>query len=181
MYKALQGTILRLAPRLVRTGRVQTKKFVRWVELDDEVAEADRAMLAQPVALAALGRYVIRLCRDSLMKWRRKKGSVDARPVIITVHHPHSSSSGSGAAAPTSAFGAHTAGWVTVLGLPVPSREGEVPGPNFLTLFQDAAGRSGALYTMDSFDSASMIMEARSLENFMKAIDMLVEGAEEGL
>jgi hypothetical protein len=185
VHKGLQAAILRLAPRMVRTGRVQSKKTVRWIELDEDVGEADRALFVQPLALAALGRYVIRMCRDSLMHWRRgRKGRVDTRPAVVTVHHPtpkptkqqledDRKKQGEGVAA------RRKTGWVTVLGLPVAAREGLAPAGDFLTLFQDAAARSGAAYMADGFDSSSLIMDIASLPGFMHQLDVLGDEEED--
>lgn len=176
----MQAAILRLAPALVRSGRVHNRRYVRWVELDDGIAAADREMFQHPRALAALGRYIIRLCRDSLMKWRKKKGRVDTKPVIITVHHP----SKDAAAGPATAIGNRTVGWATVMGMPVPAREGDVQGPVFRRLFLEATERIGAPVFMDSFDRSSMVLQVSALERFMHAIDTLDEdegGAEDYL
>lgn len=172
----MQVAILRLAPALVRSGRVHNRRYVRWIELDDGIAAADREIFQHPRALAALGRYVIRLCRDSLMKWRKKKGRVDTKPIVLTVHHP----SKEAAAGPATAIGNRTVGWATVMGMPVPAREGEVQGPVFRNLFLEAAGRIGAPAYMDSFDKSSMVMQVSALERFMHAIDTLDEEADGG-
>ena len=158
----------------MRTGRVTSGEYLRWVSIEEDLTETDRRLFCQPVALAALGAYVIRIQRDSFMKWRRGH-AVDPKPVVITIRHavkPVGGGGGGGGGTGVGGFEADAdAGWVTVMGLPVLTAEGEDTTTNFLDAFTTAAEAAGAQFMADAFDSATMILAARDLRPFLLQLD----------
>ena len=67
--------------------------------------------------------------------------------------------------------------WVTVLGLPVTKKQSEAANYNFQT-FDDAAKHAGSLYLMDSFDSATLLIDADHRNKFFELMDNSAEEAE---
>jgi hypothetical protein len=100
----------------------------------------------QPLALTALGRSIIRLQTEGLLRWIDKATSLPiARPLVLMVKHPlphavagaAASSLGSG----RSASAEPVVQYVTVLGLPMgQQRDGTAAGDatDFLERFQNA-------------------------------------------
>lgn len=98
--------------------------------------------------------------QDSLGKWRTRLGHLIQRPIILTVAHP---------------YAATGRRWISVIGIPV--TEGEETGAisQFLDAFQQAARRAGAEYLMDSFDSATLLMDAEHRTRFFENLDSPAE------
>ena len=96
---------------------------------------------------AALGRFLIKLYRDSKHAWRSPKTGalITALPFVIFVSFPH---------APTGRR------WLTVHGLPVLDDAKDANAAvRFFELFDTAAREAAAEYIMDSFDSATMLLD----------------------
>jgi hypothetical protein len=168
--KALRHSVARVAPAVVRAGCVHNASLVRWIEVDGDVTDAERRLFAQPIALADLGRMLIRVHRDSLRAWRSRRGlKVDTKPLIITLRH------GKGAAAAAAdgsdADGEGSPGYITVMGIPVPVAEGMDGSANFLDAFRRAAEETGARFRIESFDSSTMLIDARDLPRFLEYLD----------
>ena len=126
------------------------------VSLDEDMTDRERSVFTQPLALAALGRYIIKLYRDAFGKWRTKAGTLLQRPVILTVAHPYSSTGKR---------------YITILGLPVTESIEDAAATAFLDAFQEAATRAGAEYLLDSFDSSTLLMDAEHKTRFFEIID----------
>lgn len=168
----LRHAVLRVAHQIVRSGNnspsLKNGDYVRWVEVDEDVTDAERRLFAQPHALSELGRMIIRLQRDAFVKWRLKGGKVSTKPVIITLRHQRKSE---GMRANLDGSGEDGSAWITVMGLPVLDREGGEAKSNFLDAFRQSARGCDARYLLDSFDSSTMVMDGRDLQEFMRGID----------
>jgi len=155
-YQFMRKAMLRLANALVRGNHVTTGHLTVQVSVDDDMNDSERAVFTQTIAAAALGRFLIKVFRDSLGRWRTKAGFFLARPVILSVAHPHA------------ATGRR---WVTILGLPVTESSDDAAASNFLVAFQEAAGHAGAEFLFDSFDSATLLMDAEHRARFLEILD----------
>ncbi len=173
--KALRHSVARVAPAVVRAGCVHNANLVRWIEVDADVTDAERRLFSQPIALADLGRMLVRVHRDSLRAWRLRRGMrVDTKPLIITLRHGKSSAAA--AQDPDSSSGdadgeGGAPGYITVMGIPVPSGEGQEGSTNFLEAFRRAAEETDARFRIESFDSSTMLIDARDLPRFLDCLD----------
>jgi hypothetical protein len=134
LTKSLRCAIMRVIPNLVRGNRMRSGAHHRWVELGEDLTDGERRLFAQPLALAELGRFIIRVYRDSASlwrKWRNRADEVQAKPLYLSLRHK----------------GADNGAWVTVMGLPVVRHEGEEPSAHFKANFQRAAEACHANYT----------------------------------
>ncbi len=169
--------IARVAPAIVRAGCVHNASTLRWIEVDDEVTDSERRLFGQPIALATLGRMLVRIHRDALTTWRTRRGRVDTKPVVITIRHSRSTDDAEivadGDGVIISGDGAT---YITVLGLPVVAAEGAEPSTRFIRAFGEAARASDAQYFIDAFDSSTMLIDSRNLKRFLS---QLTEGVEE--
>jgi CDC45-like protein len=153
----LRHAMLRLGSSIIRADRVTKGKTVRSVVIDDDVMnDFDRRVFTTPIALAALGRFLIKLYRDSQRRWRTRTGAVSPMPFILFVAFPHA------------ATGRR---WLTVHGLPVGDEGDDIGGTNFFEVFDDAARLVNAQFIMDSFDSASMLLDVDHKAAFLDALD----------
>jgi hypothetical protein len=155
----MRRALMRLGNTLVRSSRIANGKLVRTAVVDSEaMTDFDRRVFTQPIALAALGRYVVKLCRDSLRLWRSAKTgrTLSAKPLILFVAYPHTP------------VGRR---WMTVHGLPVAEDWGAASAVSFLDAFQSAARDASADFMMDSFDSATLLLDADHKTAFMEALD----------
>ena len=64
-YMGMRQALLRLGAPFAsdRSGRVCNGKYVKVVQFDEELTDADRRVFTQPLPLAELGRYIIKLNR----------------------------------------------------------------------------------------------------------------------
>lgn len=169
--------------------------------IDEGLSDFERKVFTQPLALAMLGRYIIKLFRvrvrcDGVLppsccyfssvathvyllaaskpcpppplpsqdaKSLRKKSDwyqndmLRKFPIVLAVSHPHTS------------IGMR---WCTVLGLPITGSIQESALTKFLKSFQEAAKAVGAQYLMDSFDSATLLIDADHRNRFFEALDL---------
>lgn len=183
--KHLRLAVMRVVPVLVRSGRVRNGDHLRWCEIGEDLSEAEARIFSHPFALAELGRALIRVHRDSMMKWRTKKGRrVLNLPLILTLKHSRGSEADMDGL-DSSLSGGNDAeswqqrrsmkDWVTVLGLPVStgSETDELPSHDFLNMFKEAAtnARSEVNYVIDSFDSSTMVIYLPTFPAFLEALD----------
>lgn len=154
----LRKALMRLGNAIVRNRQVSNGKLVRQLVIDTDVmSDYDSRTFTQPIALAALGRYLIKLYRDSLQSWRSvKTGQTIQKPLILFVVYPYTP------------VGKR---WLTVHGLPVTNDWNDPGAVSFLDAFQSAARDAGAEYLMDSFDSATMLLDFDHKGAFMEFLD----------
>lgn len=64
-FQNMRAALLRLGAPFasLRSGRVGTGDRVRIAQFDEDLTDADRRIFTQPIALAELGRYIVRLNR----------------------------------------------------------------------------------------------------------------------
>lgn len=166
--KALRTAIARVAPAVVRAGCVHNAKYLRWIEIDSELTDTERRLFAQPIALTDLGRMLIRIHRDTTLSWRNRKGIVESKPLLLTLRHGKLSDMDLNDLDENSNIAAM---YLTVMGLPVPTVEGGDESTNFMEAFRQAAESTGARFRIESFDSATMLLDARDLSKFLQYID----------
>jgi len=183
--KQLRLAVMRVVPVLVRSGRVRNGDHLRWCEIGEDLSEAEARIFSHPFALAELGRALIRVYRDSMMKWRaRKSRKVLNLPLILTLKHSRGSEADSdgldgpmtgGADGETWQQRHSMKDWTTVLGLPVSteSEGAELPSHDFLNMFKEAAmnARSEVNYVIDSFDSSTVVIYSPTFPQFLEALD----------
>jgi hypothetical protein len=181
--KQLRLAVMRVVPVLVRSGRVRNGDNLRWCEIGEDLSEAEARVFAHPYALAELGRALIRVHRDSMMKWRTKKSrKVLNLPLILTLKHSRGAEADADGADGSLVAGADAEtwqqrrgmkDWVTVLGLPVSTdtETGELPSHDFLNIFRGAARISDVRHHLDSFDSSTLVIYSTNFPAFLEALD----------
>jgi hypothetical protein len=160
--KALRCAILRVVPQLVRSSAMRNGHALRWIRVGDDFTEGERRLFSQPLALAELGRFLIRVFRDSLLKWRHKtSGALAAKPLLVYLRHKSSQA--------LYGSGADDGGWITVLMLPVGEEGADAA---FRYQFLDAAAKSSqAEHTLDSFSFSVLLMKAEHFKAFLRDLD----------
>jgi hypothetical protein len=75
-YMGMRMALIRLGAPFAsaRTGRIATGELVKVATLDEDLTDADQRIFSQPLALAELGRYVIRLNRGAWARWATAVG-----------------------------------------------------------------------------------------------------------
>jgi len=156
----LRKSLLRLGAAIVRADRVTRGALVRQVSIDDDMmSDAERRVFTQPLAVAALGRFIIKLYRDAERKWRhpRTGATITALPFVLFVAYPH-------------APGAQR--WLTAHGLPVMEDAADAQSAvQFYDLFNAAASAVGAQFIIDAFDSATMLLDVDHKAVFLDELD----------
>jgi len=151
-------------PAIHRGHRLRSGQRSRWIALEDDLTESEKRLFSQPLALAELGRFVIRVYRDALARrgWRRADGEVVRKPLFLSVRH-RSAGAGGG--------GGDDGSWVTVMGLPVVAEEGDEAAASFLVPFQEAAEACGAKYMLDSFNFCSVVLKVENVLPFFENLE----------
>ena len=164
--KTLRRSILRIVPGVHRANAVCAGEYLRWVDVGALLTDAERKLFLQPLARAELGRFIIRVYRDSLFMWRdRGSGRVSNKPLVLSISDAPAGGSGGGAA------GGDGSGWTTIMGLPVLTSQDEETESNFREAFTQAAVTAKALYMLDSFDQSSMLIRTSDVPAFFRALD----------
>jgi cell division control protein 45 len=159
--KNLRRAILRVVPQLVRSALMRRGEHIRWVDVGCDLTESERRLFVQPLALAELGRFIIRVYRDSLLMWRHKRtGALDAKPLLVYLRHK---------AKPQALYGsgADDGGWITVMALPVAEEGADAA---FKVGFLRAAAHN-LTHVLDSFSFMVLKIRAEHLLSFLRELD----------
>jgi hypothetical protein len=188
--KSLRHSIARVAPAVRRAGTVSRTAAVRLIKVDEELTDAERRLFTHPIALADLGRMLIRMYRDAFLDWRNRKGRVDPKPLVLTLELGSAAEGLLGASGKGAWSGADDGGleregvpgggagsaispgaFTIVMGLPVAVRDGADAQTNFFDAFRQAADMSRSRYLFDSFDSSLLIIHKGDLNRFLYTLD----------
>lgn len=130
------------------------------------MTDADRRLFVQPLALGILGRYIIRLNRDALGRWRPKRSKDGLqpdqdKPLVIIIVHPRG-----GAEGPLA----------SILAMPVMVKDNMEAHTLFHDHFQRAselASEAGAVIAAfaDGFNSCSVIVNEKDKGKLLRALD----------
>jgi len=167
--QSLRKAILDTLPNLHRGNRVRANKYFRVVDVGEDLNDTERRLFLQPLALAELGRYIIRVYRDSLKQWRHSNrhssnemGDVRTKPLLVYLRQKR----GSALYAKQD-----DGGWITIMALPVQEEGAEAQLMLKVQMFE-VADVVKAPYHFDSFDNNCMVIRADNFMNFMSHFDL---------